>query len=387
MDDHAQLISYEEYYPYGSTSYQAVRSQTETPKAYRYTGKERDEESGLHYFGARYYASWLGRWTGCDLILTSLTSNLYLFVNANPIIFQDLEGLQPTKEEKLSASAKKEELDQPYPSSRNKSLDLEIKELSKWRDSQGKPKGFEDRVKDIIYERYFEQKGIFGFPSIVESGRASLIWFSKHLFKDVSTLNETEKRNLFKKDVNATMAILLYEFATGTGPEKRTFTKEAPIIQSIIGNSAFQVALLHYFKENKVTGTKRDPGFENLRPIQGFFGFSPGEAKLLDSAKYHTIALAHIITGDWSRLYFGGMHYRVSPNKEGGLNLVFIDEKTRNSFFSHMPPDVSRRTGKPLGSTYQAYAFSMSAASINKIIRVLKDYGLWFRATPRMDDR
>ena len=62
LDDQAQIISYEEYYPYGSTSYQAVRSQTETPKRYRYTGMERDEESGLNYHGARYYAAWLGRW-------------------------------------------------------------------------------------------------------------------------------------------------------------------------------------------------------------------------------------------------------------------------------------------------------------------------------------
>ena len=66
LDEQAQIISYEEYYPYGSTSYQAVRSQTETPKRYRYTGKERDEESGLYYHGARYYAPWLGRWTAAD---------------------------------------------------------------------------------------------------------------------------------------------------------------------------------------------------------------------------------------------------------------------------------------------------------------------------------
>ena len=60
LDDQAQIISYEEYTPYGSSTYQAVRSQTETPKRYRYTGKERDEESGLYYHGARYYAPWLG---------------------------------------------------------------------------------------------------------------------------------------------------------------------------------------------------------------------------------------------------------------------------------------------------------------------------------------
>src|SRR5207237_6906550 len=46
LDDEAQIISYEEYFPYGSTSYQAVRSQTETPKRYRYRAMERDEESG-----------------------------------------------------------------------------------------------------------------------------------------------------------------------------------------------------------------------------------------------------------------------------------------------------------------------------------------------------
>ena len=46
LDEQAQLISYEEYHPYGSTAFQAGRSQTETPKRYRYTGKERDEERG-----------------------------------------------------------------------------------------------------------------------------------------------------------------------------------------------------------------------------------------------------------------------------------------------------------------------------------------------------
>jgi RHS repeat-associated protein len=35
-------------------------------KRYRYTGKERDEETGMHYYGARYYAAWLGRWTSAD---------------------------------------------------------------------------------------------------------------------------------------------------------------------------------------------------------------------------------------------------------------------------------------------------------------------------------
>ena len=47
LDDQAQVISYEEYHPYGTTAYEAARRQTETPKRYRYTGKERDEETGF----------------------------------------------------------------------------------------------------------------------------------------------------------------------------------------------------------------------------------------------------------------------------------------------------------------------------------------------------
>jgi RHS repeat-associated protein len=92
LDDQAQVISYDEYYPYGSTSYQAVRSQTETPKRYRYTGKERDEESGLYYHGARYYAPWLGRWTSCDPAGIVDGPNPYAYVKDNPAGLVDPKG-------------------------------------------------------------------------------------------------------------------------------------------------------------------------------------------------------------------------------------------------------------------------------------------------------
>ena len=91
-DDHARIISYEEYAPFGGTTYQAVRGQTETAKRYRYTGKERDEESGLYYHGARYYAAWIGRWTACDSSFKESATDLYVYVNDNPICFNDPTG-------------------------------------------------------------------------------------------------------------------------------------------------------------------------------------------------------------------------------------------------------------------------------------------------------
>lgn len=92
LDEQAQIISYEEYAPYGSSTYQAVRSQTETAKRYRYTGKEQDEESGLYYHGARYYAPWLGRWTACDPAGEEEGPNLYQYCFGNPTGFVDPDG-------------------------------------------------------------------------------------------------------------------------------------------------------------------------------------------------------------------------------------------------------------------------------------------------------
>ena len=92
LDDQSDIISYEEYFPFGSTSYQAVASQTDLPKRYRYTGKERDDENDLYYHGARYYAPWLGRWISCDPSELVDGINLYAYVSNDPVSAMDPTG-------------------------------------------------------------------------------------------------------------------------------------------------------------------------------------------------------------------------------------------------------------------------------------------------------
>jgi RHS repeat-associated protein len=92
LDEQAQIISYEEYSPYGCSTYQAVRRQTETTKRYRYTGKEWENETGMYNFGIRQFAHWLGRWTSCDSAGLIDGANLYSFGSSNPVNFIDAKG-------------------------------------------------------------------------------------------------------------------------------------------------------------------------------------------------------------------------------------------------------------------------------------------------------
>ena len=97
LGDAGEVLAYEEYFPFGATSYQAVASQSDVARRYRFTGKERNEENGLYYHGARYYAPWLGRWTACDAQDSDSKSNLYLYVNNNPVVKNDPDGQSGVK--------------------------------------------------------------------------------------------------------------------------------------------------------------------------------------------------------------------------------------------------------------------------------------------------
>ncbi len=92
VDGDGQLISLEEYYPYGGTSVWAARSQIEADyKTIRYSGKERDA-TGLYYYGYRYYQPWVARWLSADPAGTGDGLNLFRMVRNNPIVLFDPNG-------------------------------------------------------------------------------------------------------------------------------------------------------------------------------------------------------------------------------------------------------------------------------------------------------
>ena len=109
-DQNDNVVARHDYLPFGEEMPVGVDGRTSTGSwdatdlvTQKFTGKERDPESGLDYFGARYYGSALGRFTSPDWSATPepvpyanlsnpQTLNLYAYVENNPLSITDLDG-------------------------------------------------------------------------------------------------------------------------------------------------------------------------------------------------------------------------------------------------------------------------------------------------------
>lgn len=96
LTSRGEVISYEEYFPYGGTAFIAGDDEREISlKEYRYNCKERDEASGFFYFGHRYYSSSIARWLSPDPMGPEGGLNLYTYCFNNPVTLADPDGLEP----------------------------------------------------------------------------------------------------------------------------------------------------------------------------------------------------------------------------------------------------------------------------------------------------
>lgn len=97
LNETAQIMSYEEYMPFGSVAFAASDSAREVSlKTAGFISKECDALTGLHYIGQRYYASWLCRWISPDPAGDVDGPNLFLYAKNNPVVNSDPTGLQST---------------------------------------------------------------------------------------------------------------------------------------------------------------------------------------------------------------------------------------------------------------------------------------------------
>jgi RHS repeat-associated protein len=102
-DANGEIYQHTEYFPGGETWVDESSNKQRTP--YRFSGKELDEETGLYYYGSRYYDPRTTAWQSADVdldrylgglsqggVYNSFNLNLYAYGYQNPVKYTDPNG-------------------------------------------------------------------------------------------------------------------------------------------------------------------------------------------------------------------------------------------------------------------------------------------------------
>ena len=106
VDENGKVVERKDYLPYGDKRLTVGASDSPTTEDYGFTGKEQDDESGLYYYGARYYDPQIGRFTQIDPLVLGESEkplsdvlnnpqvlNGYSYVLNNPMKYVDENGM------------------------------------------------------------------------------------------------------------------------------------------------------------------------------------------------------------------------------------------------------------------------------------------------------
>ena len=110
------VVSRHDYMPFGEEIFAGTGGRTAAMgfgvadgNRKKFTGYERDTETGLDFAQARYYSSTQGRFTSADSVLGSIANpqslNRYAYVGNNPLRFSDPTGHLPSTSHTISSSA------------------------------------------------------------------------------------------------------------------------------------------------------------------------------------------------------------------------------------------------------------------------------------------
>ena len=195
-NQNGQIVSRRDFMPFGEEMYAGIPNRDASQKystdgddvRQKFTGYERDKETGLDFAEARYYKNNHGRFTAVDPLLASgksanpQTFNRYAYVSNSPLLFTDPSGLQQA--ENISVNT-------IYSKARKKVVDwltywLDTKSSSPHNRSTYSPSG-----KQVPLTRF--EKGYIstGFDSYVRRRKSSSAILT------VSTPGNTTPRSYF----------------------------------------------------------------------------------------------------------------------------------------------------------------------------------------------
>jgi len=243
------------------------------------SGKERDQETGLDFFGYRYLSSAQGRWTAPDVPFADQQAedpqswNLYSYVRNRPLSFVDTNGRQT-----ISAL--------PEGSAQHRFFDVAVGAGKGFAGSAvsllralGANSATMDQIDELLQPTNARQAGVINLTNLLQDAFAakSLIAGGIIVTFDVSKLIELEKVG----------------GAALEGIEGRRVVSRKAFAELVSGSSLEKAnALLEKFGIQKFFGIKNPALFEQTLGEALKLGLSPSDATILATAKAQGAQLA-----------------------------------------------------------------------------------------------
>ncbi|TGD56835.1 RHS repeat domain-containing protein [Flavobacterium humi] len=313
------------YYPFGML----VPNRHGSSNTYRYgfQGQEKDDElkgegNSLNYT-FRMHDPRVGRFFARDPLEKSFAWNSpYAFCENSPIWGVELEGLE---------------------------LGTYLDKIKKAVEAiKSKSSEYVEKKKDAAVRKTSEVVDALATKSIVE--------FAKKIYPDVDKATEKIKQQQFKTNPNNSVAILLYEFATGTGKDTRVFNlgknDNAFANTFLEGRVAKEVATKFLEKAGEMSYSQ----FKSEGMRYGL-EFSPDHAGFLESAEKH-------IDSNLPQFFVGGANVLITASdKPNKVNVTISNPTSRSSLLLHIgdnyPRSEEKNYEKPLSTIQQQFTFEM----------------------------
>jgi RHS repeat-associated protein len=205
-----EVSQHSEYFAFGETFIEEHKDSHNSP--YKFNGKELDEESGLYYYGARYYDPRISIWASIDPLVEQ-TMDAYGYCNLNPVNLIDPTGMSSEDPGEFE------------------------------KDKDGKWKKTTDKGDDIGIDFYhFDEKD--------KDGNQITVAIDKKLNTAVIP-NGREKLSGTKRDATVDWNNIYDEWKNDTGPEKSYFEAYHPAINDIKVNHLWGSAYSDFLDSGK----------------------------------------------------------------------------------------------------------------------------------------
>ena len=281
---------------------------------YGFNGKENDKDisEGGQDYGLRIYDCRLGRFMSIDPLSSSFAWNsTYCFAENTPLWGIDLDG-------------------------------------GEFKDAIKLAKTTASFLK--AYTAYEVRKKTDATAS------SALIKFAITIYPDVEKINEATKQAQFKSNPNNSVAILLYEFATGTGKTERTFNYGE---KGSFANAFIEGRVIQDVK-NEFTKKMEQQTYSQFSKNGVRFGlnFSPDQTGLIESIDKH-------LNSNLPQFFVGGANVLVTATDDPNwVNVSITNSTSRNSLMLHQAGNYERsgnEDGKeqPLSTITQTFTFRM----------------------------